>query len=95
MNEGDIQIWNYGEYSHNNYGSSRAVRIGILTLYFSYDTVIAFRGKTGFHISNNVWSKTTAKHLNAINKDKSTREKHEIFLENLRKELSHHKLIAE
>ena len=57
------------------------VIIGDLTLYFSYQTVIAFDSpKTGFVISENVWSMTTGRHLNEINPDKSIRLPNAVFL---------------
>lgn len=43
MDKSQISVSNYGNYSSNNYGSSRLVTIGELDFYFSYDTVIAFR----------------------------------------------------
>lgn len=44
-----------------------AVELGSLTLYFSYETCVAFDtpyGKTV--VSKNVWSTTTGRHLNEI-----------------------------
>lgn len=42
-----------------------------LTIYFSYNTVVAFRGyvseeKRGLFVRKNTFSNTTGKHLNAI-----------------------------
>lgn len=43
------------------------VEVGVLELAFSYTTVIAYRESWGPWIkSENVWSKTTGKHLNEI-----------------------------
>lgn len=47
--------------------------IGDVDFYFSYDTIIAFRINGKLYISENVWSKTTGKHLNAIYQDKTQR----------------------
>ena len=83
-----IKIWNYGEYSNDNYGSCRAVSIGDITLYFSYNTIVAFSIGYKLTISENVWSNTTGKHLNFINPNKSIRTPYEEFkkkLENLEK----------
>ena len=44
-----------------------------LNLYFSYETLIAFRVKGNFYIAENTGSSTTGKHLNYINPDKSIR----------------------
>lgn len=57
------------------------VIIGNLTLYFSYETVIAFDSPySGFVISKNVWSTTTGRHLNEINSLKHNRIPHAEFL---------------
>lgn len=49
------------------------VRIGDLSLYFSYETCVGFyHGSTGTVLSENVWSSTTGKHLNNFG-DKSRR----------------------
>lgn len=56
------------------------VEVGSLHLYFSYETIVAFRApQTGFIVSENVWSKTTGKHLNWIDPYKSNRVKHTDF----------------
>lgn len=68
-----ISVWNYGNYSSDNYGSCRAVSIGDITLYFSYDTIVAFRIGGKLVISENAWSNTTGKHLNFINPNKEIR----------------------
>lgn len=62
-----MQIRKY-VYCQNTTGENAlAVQIGELTVYFSYETVVAFRSpKTGLVVSENVWSTTTGKHLNAI-----------------------------
>ncbi len=50
------------------------VTVGDVTLYFSYRTCVAFHtNSTGFVVSENIWSKTTGKHLNWICEDKSKR----------------------
>ena len=51
-----------GEYPTLTY-----VEVGPVTLAFSYETVVAFTTReTGWVVSENVWSRTTGKHLNAI-----------------------------
>jgi hypothetical protein len=43
------------------------VQIGDLTLAFSYETVVGFATpSTGWVVSENVWSRTTGKHLNRL-----------------------------
>lgn len=69
------------------------VVIGRLTLYFSYETVIAFHSpKMGLVISENIWTMTTGRHLNEIDPDKSIRLKHGDFLEKLSQTLKGHGL---
>ena len=70
-------IKSYGDYSSSNYGAhSLQVGIGKLTLYFSYQTVVAFEDYDGDLVcSVNNWSTTTGKHLNWIQSDKNRRVK--------------------
>lgn len=56
------------------------VNFGELTLWFSYQTVIAFDSPvTGQVISENAWGPTTGRHLNYINSDRSERKPREEF----------------
>lgn len=56
---------------------------GFLTLYFSYNTPIAFYAGGERVIRENEWSTTTGKHLNWINPDKSVRVSGEVFEQKL------------
>lgn len=95
MKSNQISIRNYGEYSSNNYGSSRMVSVGDMDLYFSYETIIAFdTPKTGLKIRQNSWGNTTGKHLNAINSDKKIRIPSEQFEKELEAMLSSYKLVS-
>ena len=84
-------IRSYGDYSNYNYGAhcmrvdippSRKGKHGI-TLYFSYETIVAFNGvidgKFGCRVVHkNDWGTTTGKHLNMIDggaKDKRVDDK--------------------
>lgn len=89
-----VRKWNYGNYSSNNYGAHCvAIEVGKLTLYFSYNTVIAFTTlKDGLVISENVWSTTTGKHLNWINEYKQHRISNDEFTEKLNEVLKEHNL---
>ena len=64
-------ITSYGEYKGSNTGlNTLCVWVGDLAIYFSYRTPVAFYTlKTGLVISENVWSRTTGKHLNWICRD--------------------------
>ncbi len=47
--------------------TQHTVSIGDLDLYFSYETVVAFETMgLGLVVSENMWSTTTSKHINAI-----------------------------
>lgn len=81
LNTNIVKKWNYGKYSNNNYGSHTQAFTDNFDndYYFSYDTLIAFRGDEGLVIRQNVWGTTTGKHLNWINDDKSIRVNQEVF----------------
>jgi len=92
-NRMNINKWNY--ISSSNYGAHTiAVTIGGLTLWFSYDTVIAFRPPGGgIRVCENIWSVTTGKHLNSIDGGrKKERLSWEEFDKELTKTLKKHKL---
>lgn len=87
-----IKKWNYGNYS-NNYGAHCiAIDVGSLTLYFSYDTVVAFTDDSGLVISENNWGSTTGKHLNAISENKKLRIPRADFEAKLNEVLKKHDL---
>jgi hypothetical protein len=50
----------------NNDGNFTTVELNNSTLYFSYKTLIGVRTGGKLFVSQNQWSKTTAKHLNSI-----------------------------
>lgn len=56
------------------------VHLNGAAFFFSYETCIAFQTvDQGTVISENVWSRTTGKHLNWIDADKSRRVPHSEF----------------
>jgi hypothetical protein len=60
--------------------NARSLEIGNLTLYFSYETLIAFdHPETGLTIRENDWGPTTGKHLNAINDNQRERIPGDVF----------------
>jgi hypothetical protein len=64
------KISNYGEYSSDNYGAhTLRVDIGPLTIWFSYQTAVAFH-LDGHNrvVHRNDWGPTTGKHLNWIDR---------------------------
>ena len=83
----------YGRYSSGNYGA-HCLRVDFdnLTLWYSYNTIVAFRGgEYPLVVRQNDWSTTTGKHLNAIDGgEKSSRipgEKFEKMLDETLKKL--------
>ncbi len=81
------EISNYGQYSSGNYGvHTKVVTIRGLTVYFSYNTPVAFIGGNGLIIRENDWSTTTGRHLNWIDPDKNKRIPGDKFEELLSKE---------
>ena len=59
-----------------------------LTLYFSYNTLVAYFGLKGWTVCKNVWSNTTAKHLYKINANKTIRIEHNDFIKKAEKDLN-------
>lgn len=67
----EISINGYGDTSsHNN---NIKIRLGKLELYFSYDTIVAFQIGETLIVSENTHGKTTGRHLNIIEPDKTKR----------------------
>jgi hypothetical protein len=59
----------------------REVQIGGIQVWFSFETPIAFKKNGIFYCSENVWTRTTAKHLNIICSNKSERIPNKRFME--------------
>jgi hypothetical protein len=91
-----IRISSYISNISSNYGlNSVKVIIGELTLWFSYQTVIAFQQGWGETvITENIWGTTTGKHLNEIDPDHSIRLPNNKFEIRLQSVLAEYKLIA-
>ncbi len=90
-----ISKGNYGNHSSSNYGAhTQRISIGDLTLWFSYETVVAFRAPGHLRrVCENVWSTTTGKHLNWIDGgNKAERLPSEEFDKELAAVLKKHKL---
>ena len=91
-----VKKWNYGNYSSDNYGThSMAFTDNFHNdYYFSYDTLIAFRGDEGLIIRENVWGSTTGKHLNWIDRDKSIRVDSATFEAKLQRLRDKHEILS-
>lgn len=86
-------IKSYGNYKNDNYGvHALSVRLGQITLYFSYDTVIAYEDyQDGLVVRENDWSTTTGKHLNFLDGgDKKSRKSATEFHQMLQAALGRH-----
>lgn len=85
------KIRNYGQYSSDNYGAhTLEVDLGLLSLFYSYDTIVAFCDEQGLVCSVNQWTVTTGKHLNWIQPDKKQRVNGETFNKLLAEALARH-----
>ena len=91
----NINTHNVGPYYFDKYGKCSSARIGSLKFYYSYNTLVAFEDLSNgiFLISKNQWGKTTGKHLNWINDDKSIRIPYKEFLDKVNNILNNYKLI--
>ena len=70
----------YGNYSGNYGVHALKVNMGIFELYYSYETIVAFYDpKFGLVVSENIFSNTTGKHINAIEPNKKERLNREEF----------------
>lgn len=92
-----VSFRSYGNYDSNNYsGHCMALTLGTLTLYFSYQTVVAFDEDNGdgIQVVANQWGPTTGKHLNWIDGgNKSSRLPKEKFDKALKAVLVKHYLV--
>ena len=83
----------YAKYNTANYGANAIVlTIGNLTLYFSYDTIVAFENENELVICENVFSNTTGRHLNLIDRNKKKRISYGQFVSKLEEVLETHNL---
>jgi len=82
----------YGKYNGDNYGvHSLKIDMGAFSLYYSYQTIIAYEDdKEGLVCCTNVWRTTTGKHLNWIQPNKKLRLPHDEFSVKLKDMLNRH-----
>jgi hypothetical protein len=87
------KISGYGEYSSENYGvNCLRVDLKTLSLYYSYDTIVAYKDfQDGLVVRENDWGPTTGKHINWIDGgNKRNRLSEEKFEEKLQLALARH-----
>lgn len=89
-----IKISTYGNYQRNYGTHAMKVKVGMLTLYFSYETIVAFEDDNqGLKVVENSWGPTTGRHLNLIDGgNTSKRLSSEDFQKALDKVIDKHKL---
>lgn len=85
----------YGRYANENYGlNTLQVDLRSLRLYFSYDTIVAYRDDDdGLVVCENFWTTTTGKHLNWIDGGGSSRKDrvpHDKFMDMLHAAIDRH-----
>jgi len=68
-----MKIFNYYGKSVSAKANAVAFENNGITVYFSYETIIAIKIDDELFISKNIWGSVTGRHLNAINDDKSIR----------------------
>ncbi len=68
------------------------VSVNGLTLWFSYETVIAFQDTGNIVVSENVWGPTTGKHINAVSYVDTERTPRAEFIAALNATLTAHSL---
>jgi hypothetical protein len=63
-----VSVESYMNYQNSNYGAhTMLVRIGDMSIYFSYSTVVGFATpEDGRIVSDNVWSVTTSRHKGRV-----------------------------
>jgi len=72
-----VSLSNYGHAKTKQWNCSQVI-IGRLTLYFSYETCIAFQNfNKGLLLSENLWGNTTGKHLNWLGPESARMERSE------------------
>jgi len=81
MNNINIELKNLGTINQNCVTIKGS--FGSVNLYFSYETIVAVDGI----VSENIWSKTTGKLLNYLQKDKDKRVPYDIVLKEVEKRL--------
>ena len=89
-----MQISKSVYYGRGNGANAIRLDIGSISLWFSYETVIAFQDQfKPIKVRVNSWSNTTGKHLNAIDGNKKARISSDQFELELANVLALHGLI--
>lgn len=76
-----MKISHYYGNSASARGTNTLVESNDLSIYYSYNTIVAIKVKNKLTISKNIWGTVTGKHLNAIDRDKSKRVDNEVLQE--------------
>lgn len=86
------QVSSYGDYSSDNYGvHTLQIKFSTFTLYYSYQTIVAYRDEQdGLVCTENDWGVTTGKHLNWIQPNHKKRVSSDEFDFKLQEMLKRH-----
>jgi hypothetical protein len=89
-----IRRFFYGKYASSRKYNTLGINIGSIKIYFSYDTIVAFKDSDGvLTICQNEFSNVTGKHLNWIDTDKEIRLPFNKFIKALDTLLETHRLV--
>jgi len=69
-----------------------SIKINNVDFYYSYNTLVAVKYSNGLKVSENIWSRTTGKHLNEICSDKKSRLTRDEFKKEVTKAMKEAKL---
>ncbi|MFA5197714.1 MAG: hypothetical protein WC437_04845 [Patescibacteria group bacterium] len=64
-----------GKHLDNNF----MIRLKSIKIWYSYHHIVAFSINDEKYVSTNVWSRTTGKHINAIEPDHAKRMPYDVF----------------
>lgn len=94
MKVDDVKIWNYGNINDPECGTSRVVKVGKLTMWFSGEMVVAFSAPDVYRVCENVGDETTGKHIDLIdNGEVKNRVPYDKFMKELEDTLASFDLI--
>lgn len=74
-----------GNYNENSASNANYIEIWGVRFFYSYDTCVAVDYGRGLKICKNIWSNTTGKHLNWLDRDHSIRLSGEEFEKEIKK----------
>jgi len=76
-----MKISHYYGNSTSSKATNTLIESGNISIYYSYETIIAVKVDDELTISKNIWGSVTGKHLNTIDRDKSKRVENKVLQE--------------